>query len=322
MARQKLTGLKPQSYEHPGDAAALNALQNTAGLDTVVRKLNSWGFERLLRVQLTGSYLKTTPDSFPDLHAALQEACEVLYSPIVPDLYIAPGPINALTAGTERPLIILNSMAIDLLTADELFFVLAHEVGHIKSAHVLYYQIAQYLPFIAEILGSATFGLGDLLSVGLQAALLRFQRQAEHTADRAGLLACQDAEVAIRVLMKLAGLPTKSYGTMNTEDFITQAREFQALDADTLSLVAKWLSTVGSTHPWTVVRAQELLKWIDSGEYDQLLKNPERRTVKLPTGVLAFCGGCGAPLRGMETFCPRCGKPAPPIPGLVKGAGR
>ena len=70
--------------------------------------------------------------------------------PVVPDLYIAPGHINAFTAGTEKPLIVVHSGAIDSLTDDELLFVIAHELGHVKSGHVLYYQIAQFvLPVIA-----------------------------------------------------------------------------------------------------------------------------------------------------------------------------
>ena len=54
MARRILTGLRPQTYEHPADTKALDALQQTRGLETLVRKCNEWGFERLLRVQLTG----------------------------------------------------------------------------------------------------------------------------------------------------------------------------------------------------------------------------------------------------------------------------
>ena len=65
---QKLTGLRPQAYEHPSDTTALNALTSVKGFDTLIRKLNSWSFDRLLRVQLTGSFLRVTPDSFSDLH--------------------------------------------------------------------------------------------------------------------------------------------------------------------------------------------------------------------------------------------------------------
>ena len=134
----------------------------------------------------------------------------LLDSPVIPELYIAPGEINAITAGVERPLIVLYAGAVDLLTPEELLFVMAHEVGHIKSAHVLYYQIAEFIPVIGEIVGAATFGLGEFFGAGLQLALLRWKRMSEYTADRAGLLACKDAEVALRTMMKLAGLPAKS----------------------------------------------------------------------------------------------------------------
>ena len=283
-------------------------LHHTAGLDTLVRKLNAWGFDRILRVQLTGSYLRTTPDSFPELHSLLHKACDFLDPPIVPELYIAPGPINAFTACVERPLILLNSGAIDLLTPDELLFVIAHEVGHIKSDHVLYYQIAEYIPIIGEIVGAATFGIGEIFGAGLQIALLRWKRTAEYTADRAGLLVCRDAEVALRTLMKLAGLPAKSYESVNTEDFLAQAREFQALDADKLTLLAKWLSTMGATHPWTVMRAHELLDWVDSGGYQKVLDAPQQAPPVLPAGPGRYCSACGYPLAGVEAFCPGCGR--------------
>jgi Zn-dependent protease with chaperone function len=307
MAPQTLTGLRPQAYEHPSDAAALNALTHTAGLDTLVRKLNSWGFERLLRVQLTGSYLKTTPDSFPDVYEILTSACTTLDTPSVPDLYIAGGELNAFTAGVDHPLVLLYSGSVQQLTREELLFVIAHEVGHIKSGHVLYYQIAEFLPIIAEIVGTATFGIGELLSAGLQVALLRWKRMSEFTADRAGLLACQDADVALRTMMKLAGLPPKYFASPNTEDFIKQARDFEAMDADKLSMLAKWLSTVGSTHPWTVMRAQQLLQWVDSGGYQEVLRAPQRVPFHAPAGVSRFCNQCGSPLRGTELFCPGCG---------------
>lgn len=320
MARRQLAGLRPQAYEHPLDTKALDALEKTKGLDTLVRKLNEWGFERLLRVQLTGSYLRVNADNFPDVHASLQEACTVLDLPKTPELYIAGGgDINAFTAGVERPLIVLNSGAIDSLTEDELFFVIAHEVGHIKSNHVFYYQIAEFMPVIGEILGAATFGIGELLGTGLQIALLNWKRTSEFTADRAGLLACQDANVAITAMMKLAGLPHKFKDAVNPEDFITQAREFEALDMDKLSWIAKGLSTMGQTHPWTVMRANQFLTWIDSGEYQRVLDNPQGAP-QLPPGVKAFCNQCGRGLVGVESFCPGCGNRLPAWPeSLARG---
>jgi Zn-dependent protease with chaperone function len=306
---KKLSGLRPQAYEHPSDKAALDALTQVKGFDMVVRKLNAWSFDRLLRVQLTGSFLKVTPDSFADLHDLLVVACERLAMPSVPDLYVGGGQLNAFTACVENPLILLYSGAVDTLSEEELLFVIAHEVGHIKSGHVLYYQMAEFIPVIAEIIGSATFGLGELLSAPLQLALMHWQRMSEFTADRAGLLACQNADVALRALMKLAGLPHKYFSSVNTQDFIAQAKAFTAMEAEKLNLLAKWLSTIGQTHPWTVMRAQNLLQWVEGGEYQRVLEAPQVIPNQLPAGVSGFCDQCGLPLAGQEMFCPRCGRP-------------
>lgn len=310
----KLTGLVPQAYEHPLDRRALDALQGTRGLETLVRKCNEWGFERLLRVQLTGSNLQVTPDSFPELHEMLVDTCERLDLPTRPDLYIgASGEMNAFTAGVEQPLVILNSGTVDQLTDDELRFVLAHELGHIKSGHVLYYQIAEFLPLISEAIGEATFGVGALLGASLQIALLNWRRKSEFTSDRAGLLAVQDLNVALSALMKLAGLPQKYKDRVNVDDFVVQARAFDGMDNDKLSWFAKWLSTAGQTHPWTVLRAKECLAWVDEGGYQKVLDAPNEAALLLPEGVKMFCRTCGHGLTGEEKFCTSCGKPVPPM---------
>ena len=71
MERKPLLGLKPQTYEHPLDRKTLDSLQKTGGLETLVRKVNEWGLERMLQVQLSGSHLKATEDSLPELAGLL-----------------------------------------------------------------------------------------------------------------------------------------------------------------------------------------------------------------------------------------------------------
>ena len=310
MERKTLTGLRPQFYEHPFDKRALDALEGTPGLEKLVRKFNEYSIERLLRIRYTGSNLRVSADSFPEVHEKVLQACEILDLPKAPDIYIqADGSLNAFTAGIDKPLLVLNSGCIDMLSDDELFFVIAHELGHIKSGHVLYYQIAEFLPVIGEIIGAATLGIGGLFSMGLEVALLNWQRMSEFTADRAGILASQDADVAIRAMMKIAGLPQKFYGSINTEDFIAQAREFSGLDINKLDRVAKAISIMGETHPWTVMRAHEFLKWIDSGDYDRTLAAPAMSPLPVRR---AFCSGCGHALAGAAAFCPNCGMALPP----------
>jgi Zn-dependent protease with chaperone function len=299
----RLHGLRPQSYEHPSDTKTLDALQSTSGLETLIRKCNEFGLDRLLRVQLMGSYLLATADSFPQLYRAVQEGCEILDVPKRPSVYIQPGGLNAFTAGVQQPILVLNAGLIDSMTEEELRFVVGHELGHIKSGHVLYYQIAMLLPVLAEVVGVATLGIGTLLSFPLEVALIRWQRMSELTADRAGLLACQDVNAATTAMIKLAGLPQRFFDKVNTEDFLAQAREFESFDSDKLDWVAKILSGMGQSHPWTVMRASELLRWIDSTSYEKLLADPSGGRAAEPQR--AFCTNCGSPVIGV--FCSQCG---------------
>jgi Zn-dependent protease with chaperone function len=306
-----LHGLSPQEYEHPDDSAALNALQHTAGLDMLLRKINSWGMDRLLRIQLTGSFLRVTSDSIPQLYGLFETARQRLDLPICPDFYIDINEeINAFTSGSERPVLVVSKGAVDQLGEDELLFVIAHEIGHIKSGHVLYYQIASYLPQLGEILGDLTLGIGNFMSLGLQVALLHWKRTSELTADRAGLLACQSLDCATRSMMKLSGLPHRYFGKMEPEQFVKQARAFESFDQNLLDRVAKYLSISGADHPWTVMRAKELLAWNESGGYQKVLSRT-RMAIPAAKAIRRFCDQCGHQLNPGDLFCQTCGNPMP-----------
>lgn len=304
-----LTDLHPFEYEHPLDAKALDALQNITGLDLLIRQFNKHAVERIFTIKCTGSNLKVTPRNYPEIFHILQECCEIINCPDIPDLYIEwEYGINGGTIGVDHPIIILKSGCLDLLTQDELRCVIGHEVGHIKSRHTLYHQMGQALPFLAEAIGNVTLGIGNLLSMPLRLALLKWQRLSELTADRAGLLAVQDKDTFMRLLVKMAGVPQKHFNSINCEEFIQQARDFDKLDDDKLNMLVKWAQIAGQDHPWTVLRAAELLRWIESGDYDAVLKRSTLIKVnKAASNDSKVCRTCGFRLYGGEKFCPSCG---------------
>lgn len=307
MTKQILHGLQARFYEHPFDRAALDTLRGTPGVEKLIRKCNEWGVEHFLRIQYTGSNLRITRDAFPDIYDLICEAAKILDLADLPDIYIQEGDdINALTAGVERPVLVLNAGCIDHLSADELVFVVGHELGHIKSGHVLYHQVGDALPVIGAIVAHLTLGISDLVSTAIEAALLNWQRMSELTADRAGLLACQSRDAAVSAMVKIAGLPHKYYERFNADDFIEQAREFKELDRNPLDRIAKIFSILGEDHPWTVLRAAEFDKWTSSGEYNRLLEAYGVQGTS-QENTSRFCPSCGVRLIGDESFCPSCG---------------
>lgn len=275
--KERLTGLSSKDYEHEFDRNALETLKNTAGLETIIKKFYQYGLERMMKIRYTGSNIKVTNKNLPMVHKALLTACSILDIQKIPDLYIDTGFINASTMGVEQPIVVLTTGCIGLLTYDELLFVIGHELGHIKSQHVLYHQIGQVLPYIGEIIGSVTFGIGNLVSSALQIALYNWYRKSEFTADRAGLLCCQNIDAAVSAMIKIAGMPPKYYNSINTNDFIEQAKEFRGLDEDNIDKIAKLLSIMHQDHPWTVLRGYEMNKWIEDGNYHRVLDKYNRR---------------------------------------------
>ncbi len=265
--KQILKGIEHTQYEHPFDKMALEKLESSKLLTKFFKYLTKHTVERIYTVQYTGSNLKVTKENYPLIHHYLEDACQILDLANVPDLYIDWSySINACTVGAENPIIILNSGLIDLCDDEEIMFIIGHEVGHIKSNHMLYHMMAQVINYVIDFLPG-----GSIFAGGFQYLLYYWYRMSEFTADRAGLLCCQNQEAMIRAFIKMAGLPIKEFDNMQTNTFLQQSRDFQMLDFDSMNKVVKFLSIADSTHPWTVMRSSELLKWIDAGEYDKFV---------------------------------------------------
>ncbi len=259
-----LTGLDHTQYEHTFDKKALEALRNTPGVDLVGKYITKHLVERMYTVQYTGSHLKVKPDNYPNIYEYLQYAAQILDVKKVPELYIEWGyDINACTVGAENPIIVLNSGLIDLCDDDEIMFIIGHELGHVKSNHMLYHMMAQVINFIID-----QIPFGSIAAAPLQYALYYWDRMSEFTADRAGLLACQSKEAAIRAFMKMSGMPIKQYNNMNYQTFLQQAADFKQLDYEGLNKVIKLISIADASHPWTVMRSAELLNWINAGGFN------------------------------------------------------
>ena len=269
-----LTGLSIDEFRHPLDQRATDALKKVPGLDKLLAKILEVGLERLLYIQNVASHLRVTPKMFPRLHRSLTWATKILDVP-EPELYVVVDPIpNAWTYGHTKPFISVTTGLIDMLSDEELFFVVGHEVGHIKADHVLYGTMARNIAAILELVGNLTLGIGSLLGMGLVFALLEWYRCAELTADRAALLCVQDLEPARATFMKLAGGTTRLAGEMDRDEFLRQVREYEDVDRSTLDRAYKILLTIGRTHPFAMQRAKELEVWFEAAYHELMAMHP------------------------------------------------
>ena len=282
MTKKILTGLSSQTYEHPFDKKALASLQNMPGISPLLKKVNEYGIDRLLRLQSIASEIRVTPRNFPQLYQPLLEACQILDLTTIPELYLfrGTGHIKTYVTGVEKSMIGINIEAMEWLNYDEFLFIFGCEIGRIKSQHIIYYQISLVMPTLKMWLSSTTLGLGGLIAGGLELALYNWVMMAKFTADRAGLLTCQNIDVATTALMKLAGLPEEYLTNDVIEDFLIQSREFTLNSFDNLDQFTKILSYSESHLSWSIMRTSELLKWFDSGEYNHVLKGENINTLE------------------------------------------
>ena len=273
---KKFADLNKHEYIHPLDSKALAAVKAIPGVDTSLKKLLEWTGESAIRVMFMASAVKVTPKQCPDLHAKLQIACTTL-GVDMPDLYIQQNPIvNAFTGGVEKPIIVLHSALIERLNDEETLAVIAHEVGHIHAEHVLYLTAAKLLEALANF-GAAKLIPGSeivkfIISAGIASALLAWARRAELSCDRAALLVVQDPHVVGRTMMKLAGGTFAS--KIDYDLFLEQGREFQK-NYDEKKLDKFWADIInaGLSHPFPIWRVSEIIKWVEGGEYDEVMKN-------------------------------------------------
>lgn len=265
-------GLEASDFMHPWDIKATESLAAVPGLDTLVRKVMEYGLERIFYLQNIADNVRVTPRMFPKLHKYLQWGCKILDIP-EPEMYVSMRyEFNAFTYGHTRPFVVLNSGLLDVLDEEERFFVIAHELGHIKCDHVLYTVVAENLKTILDVVGRATLGLGSLVGSGLALPLYDWYRKAELSADRAALMCVQDPEVAMRVFMKMAGGAMSLFDEMDKEAFLEQIRAYEERDDSKLDRAYKFLLTAWRTHPFPIMRAKYVDEWVDSGGFAKVAR--------------------------------------------------
>jgi Zn-dependent protease with chaperone function len=263
-------GISSKAYEHPADRAATAALKAVPMLDTVVRKLIEWGYERALRQSFLGNAVRVGEHQLPDLWSSHTGVCRILDMPDVYDLYVTWGVVGGAQAiGAGKPMVVMGSGLYEKLGPGEQRVVLAHEVGHILSDHMVYMTALNIL--IAVPL-SMPFPIGLPLRA-VRAVLLEWFRAAELSCDRAATLAVRDPRIVCRTLMVLGG--GLSADKLNLDAFMTQAMEYEQWD-DPSDRVRRFFYEIGLTHPLAVRRVREVLTWVQSGDYDRIQRGEYR----------------------------------------------
>lgn len=283
MAKRKpFPEISPNAFVANTDRIAMENLKKIPLLPTLIQKFYEYGIDRWMYCYNMSMSVRCGPSQYKTLYNIMRESCEILDMP-EPELYISNNPFpNAFAGGVERPYITLRSSIVDTLSDEQLYHLIGHELGHIKANHILYMSLANVLYPLLEMVGRRTFGLGDVASIALVLALYEWYRQAEITADRAGLIVSQSLDLSIDANIHLTAGPSRLRHEMSRDAFMDQARAYQ--DAGTLESVGKilifLLMSSTYTHPMPVHRTQELERWYLSGAFDRIMAGDYERVQK------------------------------------------
>lgn len=270
---EPISGLHGDMYQHALDREALQAIHAIPGVETFLKKIVSESFERASRMYHFSSFLHCGTKQAPQLYELFRDVAHRLDIRDVPDLFLLhQDEWTAYTSGVKQPLVAISSGLVEELDEDELMVVFAHELGHWQCQHVLYKMASRLLSQSASSMLAGTLGLGSLAIVPLRLALLKWERCAELTADRASLLAVREPRVVLRTMMKLAGGSSYLAPQLSMDAFLEQIEHVRGLEQEhVLNRLFSVVQELFQTHPVPVWRTAEWIKWTESEAYFTLL---------------------------------------------------
>lgn len=193
---------------------------------------------------IRGNGVQIHQNQFPDVYARVQQLSKEMGLKKTPDVFViqSEGALNAFaTRFLGRDMVVLYSEVFELAREqgqDELDFIIAHELAHVKRRHVwknLAILPAAFIPFLSQA----------------------YSRSCEYTCDRHAAFMIQNPDAAKRALT-LLGIGKKMYAEVNEQAYMQQI--------ETESNGVVWLTEVLSTHPRLPKRIQSISQFAGSAE--------------------------------------------------------
>lgn len=203
---------------------------------------------------LLGNSLRISKHSAPEIHKLFLQCQKKLHldEKILHAFIYNSSEINANCVFDGDEITIgLTSQLVKVMSEKELTFIIGHEFGHALFDHFK-------LP---------AFGLcqGNLVA-SKALKLMSWSRQAEISADRAGLICCDDLQAATNSFIKLSCGLGEPYVSFNIEDFVLQIDEQKEFEEN------QDTDECYSTHPLSPLRVSALNNFWMSDSFTNLSK--------------------------------------------------
>ena len=228
-------------------------------VEEVLRKTKTSSRDAYWRSSMEGHSLRVQKELLPDIYELCQDVKKKLKFKDDVDFYITgDSDVNAFSLAAEdegeHHIVNVNSALFDLMSTDELRFVIGHELGHLINKDT---ALARLIGFV--------FPPNAAVPVTLQYKIRLHEQLAELVADRYGYMATEDLGVCVTAFFKMAsGLDLEK---MNVS--------IDALIADNSRRLDYFLKDKGisrSSHPVNPIRVQALNLFATCKSQEELQK--------------------------------------------------
>ncbi len=298
------------AFAWAADAKAMAALKAMKPLNSAAQAVSEKVGRRWIEVTFNG--IRLGERQMPQIFGQAVRAARILGMDHMPDIYLSgERPWDMLTFGSEKDsFIVVGSAMAGNFQGVDMLYLLARELGHCKSGHALWKTVIRF--FLGEQgpqRGLAAGGIFNailspsaLIGGAIEMPLLAWARQAEITADRAGLLTVGNEEIARRVLISWSLKSSFMYQQMNIEAWLEQ----QGLDDGDMLRLSELTTT---STPYIGPRLKLLSQYSKSPELQGYLKiigdsirrssppKPKSAVKSDQNELKVKCSTCSTPMR-------------------------
>lgn len=259
MIEIKYNPISAATLVHPLEYRLTLAAQKDGLFDHFVRGIGSFSLHLKELPQMMLTAYPVTQYTYPKLYSIYQKVTERLECTETIPLFVDfDYELKAYTYGSAKDgyAILINSACLKELDEGELEALLGREIGHIMNDHVHYQEMLATLHFLTDRLSFA----GDMVNKKVCSFFSKWIIASEYTADRAGLIACQNFESLACLLMKQMGIEPNQNSLQKI--LIQQIDDMPEKMGISYMIMAKAFSTIGMK-----ARIQEIDRWVNSSGF-------------------------------------------------------
>ncbi|MCO6510848.1 MAG: M48 family metallopeptidase [Aridibacter famidurans] len=303
-------GIDVSAFQWAEDGRAMNALRKITPLNAAARSISEKVGRRWIESTFNGVLLGE--NQLPHIYGEAVQAARILGMNKMPDVYLSgERPWDCMTFGSDNDsFIVIGSALAASFRGHEIRFLMAREMGHCRAGHALWKSVIQF--FLGEQGPKKGFMAGGVFSAlspsaliggAIELPLLAWARQAEITADRAGILALGDENIARKVLLSWSLKSAFIFQQINVEQWLKQQSatddDFARLSELTTTSTPYITRRLKLLSEYALTQDFERWKGLIAGllEKEQERESERRRKVIEKETLKINCSACGIAIR-------------------------